>query len=106
MSKEVTIYGYNSVETSVSKNPDRIIELYVDKSTSNKRIDKLLSSSAVSKLSIKRVDKSFLSDLLSTEKHQGIIQKINHPISIRLSKSGRKGLIRSLAEAENPTAIQ
>ena len=72
MSKEVTIYGYNSVETSVSKNPDRIIELYVAKSTSNKRIDKLLSSSAVSKLSIKRVDKSFLSDLLSTEKHQGI----------------------------------
>ena len=30
MSKEVTVYGYNSVETSVLKNPDNIIELYVD----------------------------------------------------------------------------
>ena len=33
MSKEVTVYGYNSVETSVLKNPDNIIELYVDQSS-------------------------------------------------------------------------
>ena len=76
MSKEVTIYGYNSVETSVSKNPDSVIELYVDRSTSNKRIEKLLSSSVASKLNIKRVDRTFLSNLLSTEKHQGIAAKI------------------------------
>ena len=60
MSKEVTIYGYNSVETSVSKNPDSVIELYVDKTTSNKRIDKLLSSTIASKLNIKKVDYNFL----------------------------------------------
>ena len=36
MSKEVTVYGYNSVETSVLKNPESIIELYIDESSSNK----------------------------------------------------------------------
>jgi hypothetical protein len=34
MSKEVTVYGYNSVETSVLKNPESIIELYIDESSS------------------------------------------------------------------------
>ena len=43
MSKEVIVYGYNSVETSVLKNPENIIELYIDESSSNKRIEKLLS---------------------------------------------------------------
>ena len=72
MSKEVTVYGYNSVETSVLKNPDNIIELYVDQSSSNKRIEKLLSSKIASRLNILKVDNTFLSELLSTEKHQGI----------------------------------
>ena len=76
MSKEVTVYGYNSVETSVLKNPESIIELYIDESSSNKRVEKLLSSKAVSRLNIQKVDKHFLSDLLSTEKHQGIAAKI------------------------------
>ena len=76
MSKEVTVYGYNSVETSVLKNPDNIIELYVDQSSSNKRIEKLLSSKIASRLNILKVDNIFLSELLSTEKHQGIAAKI------------------------------
>ena len=76
MSKEVTVYGYNSVETSVLKNPESIIELYIDESSSNKRVEKLLSSKAASRLNIQKVDKHFLSDLLSTEKHQGIAAKI------------------------------
>ena len=76
MSKEVTVYGYNSVETSVLKNPESIIELYIDESSSNKRVEKLLSSKVASRLNIHKVDKHFLSDLLSTEKHQGIAAKI------------------------------
>ena len=76
MSKEVTVYGYNSVETSVLKNPENIIELYIDESSSNKRIEKLLSSKAASRLNILKVNKHFLSELLSTEKHQGIAAKI------------------------------
>ena len=76
MSKEVTVYGYNSVETSVLKNPESIIELYIDESSSNKRVEKLLWSKAASRLNIQKVDKHFLSDLLSTEKHQGIAAKI------------------------------
>ena len=76
MSKEVTVYGYNSVETSVLKNPDNIIELYVDQSSSNKRIEKLLSSKIALRLNILKVDNTFLSELLSTEKHQGIAAKI------------------------------
>ena len=76
MSKEVTVYGYNSVETSVLKNSENIIELYVDQSSSNKRIEKLLSSKIASRLNILKVDNSFLSELLSTEKHQGIAAKI------------------------------
>ena len=79
MSKEVTVYGYNSVETSVLKNPDNIIELYVDQSSSNKRIEKLLSSKIASRLNILKVDNTFLSELLSTEKHQGIAAKIIYP---------------------------
>ena len=76
MSKEVTVYGYNSVETSVLKNPENIIELYVDESSSNKRIEKLISGKAASRLNILKVNKHFLSQLLSTEKHQGIAAKI------------------------------
>ena len=76
MSKEVIVYGYNSVETSVLKNPENIIELYIDESSSNKRIEKLLSSKAASRLNILKVNKHFLSELLSTEKHQGIAAKI------------------------------
>jgi len=76
MSKEVTVYGYNSVETSVLKNPENIIELYIDESSSNKRIEKLISGKAASRLNILKVNKHFLSQLLSTEKHQGIAAKI------------------------------
>lgn len=76
MSKEVTVYGYNSVETSVLKNPENIIELYIDESSSNKRIEKLISCKAASRLNILKVNKHFLSQLLSTEKHQGIAAKI------------------------------
>jgi len=76
MSKEVTVYGYNSVETSVLKNPENIIELYIDESSSNKRIEKLISGKAASRLNILKVNKHFLSELLSTEKHQGIAAKI------------------------------
>ena len=76
MSKEVTVYGYNSVETSVLKNPDNIIELYVDQSSTNKRIEKLLSNKIASRLNILKVDNIFLSALLSTEKNQGIAAKI------------------------------
>ena len=76
MSKEVTVYGYNSVETSVLKNPENIIELYIDESSSNKRIEKLISGKAASRLNILKVNKNFLSQLLSTEKHQGIAAKI------------------------------
>ena len=76
MSKEVTVYGYNSVETSVLKNPENIIELYIDESSSNKRIEKLISGKAASRLNILKVSKRFLSQLLSTEKHQGIAAKI------------------------------
>jgi len=76
MSKEVTVYGYNSVETSVLKNPGNIIELYIDESSSNKRIEKLISGKAASRLNILKVNKHFLSELLSTEKHQGIAAKI------------------------------
>ncbi len=65
MSKEVTIYGFNSVETSVSKNPNSIIDLYVDKSSSNKRIEKLLTRKVASRLNIIRVDKSFLSEIFN-----------------------------------------
>ena len=57
MSKEVTVYGYNSVETSVLKNPENIIELYIDESSSNKRIEKLLSGKAASRLNILKVNK-------------------------------------------------
>ena len=76
MSKEVTVYGYNSVETSVLKNPENIVELYIDESSSNKRIEKLISGKAASRLNILKVNKHFLSQLLSTEKHQGIAAKI------------------------------
>ena len=76
MSKEVTVYGYNSAETSVLKNPENIIELYIDESSSNKRIEKLISGKAASRLNILKVNKNFLSQLLSTEKHQGIAAKI------------------------------
>ena len=76
MSKEVTVYGYNSAETSVLKNPENIIELYIDASSSNKRIEKLISGKAASRLNILKVNKNFLSQLLSTEKHQGIAAKI------------------------------
>ena len=76
MSKEVTVYGYNSVETSVLKNPENIIEIYIDESSSNKRIEKLISGKAASRLNILKVNKHFLSQLLSTEKHQGIAAKI------------------------------
>ena len=76
MSKEVTVYGYNTVETSVLKNPENIIEIYIDESSSNKRIEKLISGKAASRLNILKVNKNFLSQLLSTEKHQGIAAKI------------------------------
>ena len=111
MSKEVTIYGYNSVETSVSKNPDSVIELYVDRSTSNKRIEKLLSSSVASKLSIKRVDRTFLSNLLSTEKHQGIAAKIvineffNLKTSIQFLSQKERSLVLILDDLDDPRNI-
>lgn len=111
MSKEVTIYGYNSVETSVSKNPDSVIELYVDRSTSNKRIETLLSSSVASELNIKRVDRTFLSNLLSTEKHQGIAAKIvineffNLKTSIQFLSQKERSLVLILDDLDDPRNI-
>ena len=111
MSKEVTIYGYNSVETSVSKNPDSVIELYVDRSTSNKRIETLLSSSVASELNIKRVDRTFLLNLLSTEKHQGIAAKIvineffNLKTSIQFLSQKERSLVLILDDLDDPRNI-
>jgi len=111
MSKEVTIYGFNSVETSVSKNPDSVIELYVDRSTSNKRIETLLSSSVASELNIKRVDRTFLSNLLSTEKHQGIAAKIvineffNLKTSIQFLSQKERSLVLILDDLDDPRNI-
>ena len=111
MSKEVTIYGFNSVETSVSKNPNSIIDLYVDKSSSNKRIEKLLTRKVASRLNIIRVDKSFLSELLSTEKHQGIAAKItineffDLKSSIQFLSQNEGSLVLILDDLDDPRNI-
>ena len=111
MSKEVTIYGFNSVETSVSKNPNSIIDLYVDKSSSNKRIEKLLTRKFASRLNIIRVDKSFLSELLSTEKHQGIAAKItineffDLKSSIQFLSQNEGSLVLILDDLDDPRNI-
>ena len=76
MTKEVTIYGYNSVESTIKNNPNSVVELYVDQFSSNKRVLQLLDLKIISKLKIQKVDKNFLSNLVSNEKHQGIAAKI------------------------------
>ncbi len=111
MSKEVTVYGYNSVENSVLKNPENIIELYVDESSSNKRVERLLSCKAALKLIIHKVDRHFLSDLLSTEKHQGIAAKIriddffDMKSSIEYLSQNQGSLVLILDDLDDPRNI-
>ena len=111
MTKEVTIYGYNSVESAIKNNPNSVVELYVDQFSSNKRVLQLLDLKIISKLKIQKVDKNFLSNLVSNEKHQGIAARIiineffDIKSSINYLEKNKRSLVLILDDLDDPRNI-
>ncbi len=70
------VYGFHGVISLLNNCPDRVIKLYLDKDTKNKRVNQLLDLAKKFNLDIVYFDVKYLDKITNVDTHQGVVAEV------------------------------
>ena len=82
MSKPINIFGFNSIESILIKDPHFILKVLIQKNRKDKRISNLISDLSAKNIPFSITDKNKLDRIAKGEIHQGVISEIMLPPSL------------------------
>lgn len=109
MSKTINIFGFHSVESLLSSNPESIISVFIQINRNDKRTINLESRLAELKIPFSKINKNSLDRIAISEIHQGVISRVVLPPLLNeklllnsINDSCKKPLILMLDSIQDP----
>tara|TARA_B100000767_G_C19657931_1_gene489720 strand:- start:250 stop:996 length:747 start_codon:yes stop_codon:yes gene_type:complete len=91
MSKSIYIHGFHSLESLLKSNPESVLKVFIQTKREDKRVLSILNDLTNHKISVSKIDKNKLDNLVKSESHQGIVSEIIPP-----SFPGERALIEDI----------
>jgi 23S rRNA (guanosine2251-2'-O)-methyltransferase len=79
MSKSINLFGFHSIESLLTTNPELIIKVSIQSNRKDKRAAELVNTLTRHKIPFLSSDKSYLDRLAKGEVHQGVISEVILP---------------------------